>query len=181
MLPDQWFTCYNQLMSKLQAYLQQKPALTAAVTGYIQKDDKILLGVRKKVSYGLGEQLIAGIGGKLEQGETNEKALRREVKEEIGVTVTSYEYRGQTTFLFPHKPKWNQKVAEFVISSWSGEPTETEEIKPLWFNKNALPKDRMWPDNLLTIPLMLAGKTINGVFLYNEDGTIEEYILEEVT
>lgn len=167
-------------MSKITFFLQQNLSVTPAVVGYLQKDDTILLGLRKKVSFGLGEQLIAGIGGKLEQHETNEDALGREISEEIRVTISSFERLGSITYLFPDKPKWNQKVTVFSVTDWSGRPVETEEIKPLWFKKNDLPKNKMWPDNLHTIPMVLARKRFNGVFLYKEDGTIDEYVLEEL-
>ncbi|GIW62871.1 MAG: hypothetical protein KatS3mg090_0697 [Patescibacteria group bacterium] len=41
--------------------------VTLAVVGYLVKKDEVFLGIRKKVSLGLGKNLISGIGGKLEQ------------------------------------------------------------------------------------------------------------------
>ena len=45
---------------------------------------EVLLGF-KKVGFGSGK--YAGIGGKVEPGETVEEAAKREVEEEIGVTI----------------------------------------------------------------------------------------------
>jgi hypothetical protein len=58
-------------MDKIQAYLDTQPKITAAPVGYLVRSDEVLLGVRKRSSQSLGEQLIAGIGGKAEPGETN--------------------------------------------------------------------------------------------------------------
>jgi len=166
-------------MKKIQNYLRTDPDFVLATVGYIVRAKELLLGVRKRVSSGLGESLIAGIGGKLEAGETDEQALKREFLEEVAATVTSYRLMGRATYLFPHKPKWNQKVSIYVIDGWEGEPQETDDVRPVWVQRATLPKDNMWPDNLYTIPLVLAGKTIEGVFLYNEAGSIEEYELFE--
>jgi 8-oxo-dGTP diphosphatase len=168
-------------MEKFDAYLQSQPdfVFVRSVVGYCQKNDQVLLGVRKKVSFGLGKQLIAGIGGKVEPNETDAMALEREILEEVGIKITAYREMGQVSYLFPHKPKWSQSVRIFVVDAWDGEPQETDVIQPIWFPADALPAKRMWPDNLLTIPLVLSGKNIRGKFLYKEDGTIEEYMLEE--
>lgn len=162
-------------MSKLHAYLNTKPALTRATVGYMVRGNRVLLGVRKRVSHGLGQSLIAGIGGKLEPGETDEQALKRECMEEIKISITSYKHTGDVVYLFPHKPQWNQQVSLFIITEWDGDPRETEDIEPLWVNQSHLPKERMWPDNLYTIPAILAGETFEGAFLYRADGGIEEY------
>lgn len=167
-------------MAKLRTYLDTQPELTRATVGYVVKDGTILLGLRKRVSFGLGESLIAGIGGKLEPDESDEAALKREFMEEISVAVTSCRLMGHAVYLFPHKPKWNQQVSIYLVDAWQGQPQETEDIRPLWAAQHALPKDRMWPDNLITIPAVLAGKRIEGIFLYEADGTIGEYELHEL-
>lgn len=169
-------------MKNLHAYLEESPQFIPAVVGYLVKDTRVLLGLRKKVSLGLGANLISGIGGKVGdeeefKNETLEEALDREMHEEIGVHVLQSHARGVVRFIFPHKPKWNQEVHLYIIPQWEGEPKETEAIKPMWFPMNELPEKQMWEDNLYTIPLVLSGEIIEGIFLYNEEGHVVEHKL----
>jgi len=161
---------------------------TPAVVGYLRDGDKVCLGVRKKVSHGLGENLIAGIGGKVGdtpeiQNETPEEAIDREANEEIGVKVMEKQYRGRVRFIFSHKPpdsKWNNDVKVYSITGWKGSPTETESTKPLWFSINDIPWKNMWEDNEHWLPKVLAGQLVNAIFLYSDDNKVAEFRFEEV-
>lgn len=167
-------------MTKISQYLNSDLVFTPAVVGYLIKDDQVLLGLRKKVSFGLGENLISGIGGKIGdsadiKNETPSQALVREFKEEINVTPTVYQDLGQVRFIFPHQPKWHQLVRIYQITSWLGEPVETPVIKPLWFPQSELPQTKMWDDNHIWLPRILQGQKINMIFLYNESNKVEEF------
>ncbi len=67
------------------------------------------------------------------------------------------------------------KVHVYETFAFSGTPKESEEMSPRWFNEDALPYDRMWPDDQYWLPQVLAGKTILGRFDYSDDDTIEDY------
>lgn len=167
-------------MKEIERYLQLNITYTSAVVCYLKQNDEVLLGLRKKVSLGLGENLIAGIGGKVGDNpeikdETFSEALIRECREEIGIKITSFEEMGKVRFIFPHKPKWNQVVKVYVVSKWEGIPQETEAIKPLWYKIDELPKEQMWDDNSYWVPKVLSGEKINIVFLYGEDNKVKEY------
>lgn len=166
-------------MSKIETYLKTNPPTTPAVVGFFIKEDTVLLGLRKKTSTGLGDQLISGVGGKLEEGETAEDALKREFKEEIDSEVISFREMGTVTFWWSDKPKWNQHVTIYLIDTWVGEPHETDVIRPSWFDKNKLPLKQMWEDNNYWVPAVLNNKKVNGVFLYDENSKISEYTLTE--
>ena len=58
--------------------------VTAAI---IRKDDKILIAQRKKDSY-LEPNKWEFPGGKVEENETNEDCLVREIQEELGIVIT---------------------------------------------------------------------------------------------
>ncbi|HSB01632.1 MAG TPA: NUDIX domain-containing protein [Anaerolineales bacterium] len=160
---------------------------TPAVVGYLREGDRVGLGIRKKVSSGLGENLVAGIGGKVGdsleiQNETPDAAMDREASEEIGVKVLEKQEMGRVRFIFSHKPPdspWNQDVTIYSITSWEGTPSETDSMKPMWFDRNELPWERMWKDNEYWLPKVLSGERVDAVFLFSDDNKIAEYRFEE--
>lgn len=162
---------------------------TPAVVGILTDGRRVCLGVRKAVSGGLGQNLIAGIGGKVGdaaefENETPEQAMDREALEEIGVKVTEKQRMGRVRFMFSHKApdsKWNQDVDIYVVIKWEGTPTETESTKPEWIGIGAIPWDRMWEDNQHWIPKVLAGQFVNAIFLFNEDNKIAEYRFDPIS
>ena len=171
-------------MPTIQEYIATEPILVKSVVGYAIRDGKVLLGLRKKVSNGLGLNLIAGIGGKVGDqpefaDETDYQAMAREMEEERGLVITKFHKAGTVIFLFPNKPSWSQTVTIFVIDEWEGEPQETEAMVPEWYDVNNVPFAQMWEDNSIWLPKILAGEEITAIFMYNEDNkTIAEYILE---
>jgi 8-oxo-dGTP diphosphatase len=66
---------------------------------YIYRDDEVLLLHRTKKENDLNEGLWIGIGGHFEENESPEDCVLREVREETGLTLTEYRYRGIVTFV----------------------------------------------------------------------------------
>ena len=128
----------------------------------------VLLGYKKR---GFGVDKWAGIGGRVEPGESVEDAARREVFEEIGVTLRAADLqpRGLITFAFPHRPAWTQTVYLFVATQWQGEPAESEEIRPSWFALDDVPYDQMWDDGRTWLPQLMAGETLHLLITFGED------------
>ena len=66
---------------------------------YIEKDGKYLMLHRIKKKNDLNHDKWVAVGGKFEDKESPEECLLREVKEETGLTLTSYKLRGIVTFV----------------------------------------------------------------------------------
>ena len=134
---------------------------------YLKKDNKILLAMKKR---GFAEGKYNGIGGKIEGGETPEEAMIREMKEEIAVTPLTYEKVGFIEFDEYYKGK-KEKIAFhlYLVDEWTGEPTESEEMKPAWFDIKDIPYDKMLPDDKYWLPYVLKGKKIKAYFDFDEN------------
>jgi 8-oxo-dGTP diphosphatase len=128
----------------------------------------VLLGFKKQ---GFGAGKWGGLGGKIVKGETILEAAARELREESGLTVDeqALELRARLTFVFPAKPAWNQLVYVFVVTSWTGKPTESAEITPAWFAVRDIPYPAMWEDGIHWLPAILAGKRLQGYFTFKDD------------
>lgn len=97
----------------------------------ITKQKKILV-VRKHIA-GRTEYIIPG--GRSEAGETHEKTLRRELKEELGVNLLSFKYFGTftETAIFENIPIH----MDVYYVNIQGAPSPKSEIKKLlWINKD---------------------------------------------
>jgi len=122
----------------------------------------------KKRGFGVGK--YNGIGGKIEKDETPEDAMIRETQEEILVTPTNYEQVGIIEFDEYYKAKKENVVFYlYMVYDWKGEPQETEEMNPSWFNINEIPYDKMFPDDKYWLPLVLEGKKIKAYFEFDEN------------
>ena len=61
---------------------------------YIEKDGCWLMLHRVKKKNDVNHDKWIGVGGKFEEGESPEDCLLREVREETGLTLTEYRFRG---------------------------------------------------------------------------------------
>ena len=144
----------------------------------LRKEHQLLLAMKKK---GFGTGKYNGVGGKIEPGETPEEGMIRETQEEIGVTPTEYYKAGNIEFLEFYKgEKMNIVFHLYVATNWLGEPTESEEMAPEWFDIEELPYDKMFPDDKYWLPHVLDDKKINAFFEFDENWNILSYKIDEV-
>ena len=67
---------------------------------YLEKNDSYLMLHRIKKEVDVNKDKWIGVGGHFEKDETPEECLLREVKEETGLTLTSWRFRGLVTVSF---------------------------------------------------------------------------------
>lgn len=143
----------------------------------VVRDGRVLLGMKKR-GFGMGRW--NGFGGKVQEGETIEQAARRETEEECGVGITEMEKVGIHEFEFENSRGDILEVHVFRVDAWTGEPVETEEMRPQWFDIEEIPYKEMWPDDIYWFPLFLAGKKFRTKFLFGEGDVVLEKNLQEV-
>jgi 8-oxo-dGTP diphosphatase len=92
------------------------------------------------------------------------------VREEAGIAVDpdGLVWRAELSFVFPSRPELDVVVTVFFGERWSGEPRESEEMTPEWFDAGSLPLDQMWDDEAYWLPRVLAGETLTGTITYDE-------------
>ncbi len=135
----------------------------------VHQHPRVLLGMKKR---GFGTGRWNGFGGKVEEDESVEGAARREMKEEVGIVPTKMTRVGVLDFSFDSDPK-ELEVHVFRVTEFSGEPHETEEMKPQWFEVDNIPFDNMWHSDTLWLPLLLEGKSFRGAFHYDRPSDSE--------
>lgn len=147
--------------------------ITRATLAFIIRDNQVLLGLKKK---GFGAGYWNGFGGKIESGETPVQAAVREIREECGLETHDLKSMGKLYFHFDDDPRRIEGYL-FTTSKFTGEPMETEEMQPQWYNTQELPLDQMWEDDRFWLPYVLMGKKIYGTFRFRSK-KMEDYSLE---
>ncbi|TFK10529.1 7,8-dihydro-8-oxoguanine triphosphatase [Platysternon megacephalum] len=162
----------------------------------VVQPQRVLLGMKKR---GFGAGRWNGFGGKVQAGETIEQAahrktsnirrlviksqelaaLIRELLEESGLTVDNLQKMGQITFEFVGNSEL-MEVHIFRSDSFHGEPTESDEMRPQWFQLDQVPFSHMWPDDVYWFPLLLQKKLFRGYFKFQGLDTILGYTLRQV-
>ena len=121
---------------------------------YIEKEGKYLMLHRVKKHHDINAEKWIGVGGHVENGETPEECLLREVKEETGLVLTAYRLRGLVTFLSDVCEP--ELMCVFTADAFDGEMIECDEGELAWVEKSdvlALPTwegDRVFLERLLS-------------------------------
>ncbi len=131
---------------------------------FLLRGDEVLL-IHKKTGIGAGK--VNGPGGKLEPGETAEQAARREVNEELHLSVGALEEMGDLHFDFVDGLRLHCVV--FRGSEFEGTPEETREAKPFWTPIKNVPYDQMWADDQYWLPQVLSGQKFRGWFRFDHE------------
>lgn len=86
---------------------------------YIEKDGCWLMLHRIKKKNDVNQDKWIGVGGKCEPGETPDECLLREVREETGLTLTDWRYRGLVHFRSDEAP--DEEMHLYTARGWTGE------------------------------------------------------------
>ena len=106
---------------------------------YIDNGDSYLMLHRVKKANDASHGKWIGVGGKCEADESPDECMLREVREETGLDITRWQYRGIVTFISDTWP--NEYMHLFTASRWNGEPDMgiDDEGTLAWIKKSDLP------------------------------------------
>ena len=120
---------------------------------YIEKDGKYLMLHRVKKEKDVNKDKWIGIGGHFETGESPEECLLREVKEETGLTLTGFSFRGMVTFSAIGWP--TEYMCLYTADKFTGTLVECDEGTLEWVDKERLMSLNLWEGDKIFFRLLM--------------------------
>lgn len=170
--------------------MENKPKkLFTAVFVFDVDKQRLLLGLKKR---GFGSGKWDGFGGKVEANESIENAAIRELNEECGLSVKAVtlpssnglKFAGINYIKFIGSPiVFENHIFKIDYSMTEGVVTESDEMKPQWFDYADIPYDQMWNDERHWFPSLLKNDvTFTGHYTFESietDVILEKDLKEE--
>lgn len=121
---------------------------------YIEKDNKYLMLHRTKKKQDINKDKWIGVGGHAIGNEDPEMCLLREVKEETGLTLTSYRFRGLVTFI-SDKVEETELMCLFTADGFTGEIIDCDEGDLEWIDKSRVLELPTWEGDAVFLKLLI--------------------------
>ena len=147
---------------------------------YIEQDERYLMLHRVKKENDLNHDKWIGVGGKLEDGETPEECLLREVQEETGYTLTQYRLRGIITFL---SDEWESETMYlYTATGFTGTQCTCDEGNLVWVPKKEIESLKLWEGDKIFFRLLEEDKGVFSLKLrYEGDTLVEQKVEQDIT
>ena len=144
---------------------------------HIERDGKYLMMHRVKKTVDENKDKWIGIGGKFEEGESPEDCLLREVREETGLTLRSWQFRGIVTFV---SDEWGSEYMHlFVSDDFSGEVrADCDEGQLEWIDKQELLSKPIWEGDRIFLRLLYENAPFFSLKLRYVGDTLAEAVLD---
>lgn len=119
---------------------------------YIEREGSYLLLHRTKKVNDENHDKWIGVGGKFEEGESPEECMLREVKEETGLSLTRWRYRGIVTFV---SDEWGGEYMHlFTADGFAGQLKSCDEGELEWVEKQRLLSLPIWEGDKIFLRLL---------------------------
>ena len=120
---------------------------------YLERGREYLMLHRVKKNVDENKDKWIGIGGKFEEGESPEDCLLREVREETGLRLLRWRYRGIVTFV---SDEWGTEYMHlFTSDAFEGSlRTDCDEGELEWIDRDRLLKLPIWEGDKIFLRLL---------------------------
>lgn len=143
---------------------------------YIEKGDSYLMLHRVSKKHDVNKDKWIGIGGHFEENESPEECLLREAKEETGLTLTSWKFRGIVTFI---SEGWNTEyMCLYTADGYEGEIIPCNEGVLEWIRKEDLLKLNLWEGDKIFLKLLQENAPFFSLKLAYKGDVLTEAVLD---
>lgn len=119
---------------------------------YLERDGQYLMLHRVKKENDLNRDKWIGVGGHFEKDESPDECLLREVREETGLQLLAWRFRGIVTFV---SDTWDTEYMYlFTAERFEGSLTECDEGDLEWVAKEAVPQLPLWEGDRIFLRLL---------------------------
>ncbi len=119
---------------------------------YICRGNEYLMLHRVKKENDINRDKWIGVGGKFERDESPDECLLREVREETGLTLTSWKYRGIVTFVNTRCE--SEYMHLFTADGYEGTLKQCDEGVLEWIDRRRLYDLTLWEGDKIFLRLL---------------------------
>ena len=148
---------------------------------YIEKDGKYLMLHRVKKENDLNKDKWIGIGGHFLEGESPEECLLREVKEETGLTLEKWKFRGIVTFVQLTTDTDNmifEYMMLYTATDFTGIIKNCDEGDLVWVEKEKVAELPIWEGDKIFLRLLLEDSDFFSLKLVYEGDKLSKVVLD---
>ncbi len=132
---------------------------------YLSVGGKTLMLHRVKKKNDVNHDKWIGVGGKFEPGESPEECMLREFREETGLTLTKWAYRGLITFV---AEDWSEYMHLFTATAYEGTLCACDEGTLAWVPDEEVPTLPAWAGDRVFLRLLSERQTFFSLKLVYE-------------
>lgn len=163
------------MLSRKNANMQNVKNLTTLC--YIEKDDCYLMLHRISKKNDVNKDKWIGVGGHFLVNESPEECLLREVKEETGLTLTRFRFRGIVTFICDNLPE-AEYMHLFTADGFEGELIDCDEGTLEWVPKSEIYHLNLWEGDRIFHKLLDEDAPFFSLKLAYEGNQLVEAVLD---
>ena len=142
---------------------------------YIEKENKYLMLHRTSKKKDGNKDKWIGVGGHFEKGESPEDCLLREVKEETGLELTSYQFRGIVTFISDEWP--DEYMCLYTADRYMGDIRNCDEGELVWVEKGKIMDLNIWEGDKIFLKLLMENQPFFSLKLeYKGDKLVNTFL-----